>query len=167
MAEEIPEPSSPSDDNWRVVWVPTIADTAAPTVAEIEAGTPITYSLTPDGWSPTQSQAMIADGRLTLGQALERPGRKTKSLSIKYVDGPDGAGVVAADLLVEGTEGHVVVRRGVPNGEAFAAAQKVSVWPVQAGEQVEDPPTENGVDTISQVLAVTGVVQSRVAVAAA
>jgi hypothetical protein len=165
VTDETPQPSVASDDNWLVLWVPTIADTDAPTDAELLAGTKITYSLTPDGWNPSQSQATIADNRLTLGQALERPGRKTKSLTVKYVSGSEDD--VAADVLVEGTEGNIVVRRGVPNGTAVAAGQKVTIWPVKCGEQIENPPVENGVDTSSQTLFVTGVVKPRVAVVAA
>jgi hypothetical protein len=163
MVDEIPQGSVASDDNTLLLWVEDIADTSAPTVAELAAGTPITYSLTPDGWNPTQTQATISDPRYTLGQALERPGRKTKGLTVKYVYG--AADDVAADLLIEGTEGHVVVRRGIDNGTAIAAAQKVTVWPVECGEQIEDPAVENGVDTMSQTLFVRGVVKTRVAVA--
>lgn len=167
MADEIPQSSSPSDDNTTLVWVPTIAAAdGIPTVAEFNAGTKFTYSLTPDGWSPTQSQATVTDARYTLGQALERPGRKTKSLTIKYVVDDAGDDNVAADLFIEGTTGNIVARRGIDNGTAGVAAQLVSVWPVVAGEQIEDPAVENGVDTISQTLFVTGVVKTRVPLAA-
>lgn len=167
MADETPQSSSASDDNTTLVWVPTIAaSTGIPSLTEVNAGTKFTYSLTPDGWAPTQSQATIVDNRYTLGQALESPGRKTKALTVKYVVDEGADDNVAADLFLEGTAGFVVVRRGVDNGEAFAAAQKVTVWPVKCGEQIEDPAVENGVDTISQTLFVVGVVKTRVALAA-
>lgn len=162
MAIETPQASVASDDNTTLVWVPVIAsETGIPTVAELNGGTKFTYSLTPDGWAPAQTQATITDGRYTLEQVLERPGRKTKSLVVKYV-AAGGDADVAADLFIEGTTGVVVVRRGVPNAQAFTATDPVTPWPVQCGEQIEDPAVENGVDTISQTLFVTGVVQTRV-----
>jgi len=162
MGKENPQASVASDDNTTLVFVPTVASpTGIPSVSELNAGTKFTYSLTPDGWSPTQSQATIADGRYTLGQALERPGKKTKSLTVKYVAAGDESDV-AAELFVEGTPGVVAIRRGVPNLEAFTADHKITPWPILCGEQIEDPAVENGVDTISQTLFVTGVVQTRV-----
>ena len=140
--------------------VPTIAGPAI-TVSEFNAGTAITYSLTPDGWNPEQDQATVTDDRLTLAQTLQRPGKKTKGLTLKYVDATTGAALV----LTEGTSGFIVIRPLIPNATAVAAAQKVVVWPVLCGEQEDDGPVANGVFTKSQKLFVIGVV-TRQAVAA-
>jgi len=164
MALEVAPPSVGTEENLLIKWIPTIADTSAPTVAEWDAGTAITYSLTPSGWTPSGDQATVVDDRLTLAQAFERPGKKTKSLSVQYVYGSDED--VAADTLVEGTEGYIGVRAGVANGDAAAAAQKVTIWPVRCGEQIEDPPVANGVFTMTQKLFVIGEVKVRVPLAA-
>lgn len=158
---EATPPSVAAEDNVRIKFLDTIAaSTGIPTPTEFNAGTDITYSLTPDGWTPSQDQATIVDDRLTLAQALERPGKKTKGLTLKYVYGT--ATDVAAAELVEGTTGFLVVRVGVPNESAGAAAQKVTVWPILAGEQMEDAPPTNGVLTMSQKCFVTGEVLVRV-----
>jgi hypothetical protein len=160
MALETTPASTSTEDNYRIKFVPTIAG-AALAASEWTDGTDITYSLTPDGWTPTQDQAVVADDRLTLDQALERPGKKTKSLMLKYVDG--AAGAVA--VLIEGTAGFIAVRSMVANSETGAAAQKVVVWPVTCGEQMDDAPVSNGVFTKSQKLFVTGPVTRQVIIA--
>lgn len=165
MAQEVTPASVGAEDNLRIKFVAAIANVATPTVAEWEGGDDVTYSLTPDGWQPTQDQAVTVDDRLTLAQALERPGKKTKSLTLRYVYG--GATEPAADALVEGTAGYFIVRPAVANETAAAAGQKVTIWPVLTGEQVEEAPAANGVFTISQKCFVTGAVTPRVALVAA
>lgn len=165
MTLEVTPPSVGTENNLRIKFIDTITDASGvPDVSEWDAGIDITYSLTPDGWTPSQDQATVVDDRLTLAQALERPGKKTKGLSIKYVYGTDTD--VAADELIEGTAGYIVVRAGVANDTAGAAGQLVTVWPVLCGEQIEDPAVANGVFTMSQKLYVTGEVLTRVAVLA-
>ena len=164
MALETTPPSVGAEDNLRIKFVTTIANVNTPTVTEWEAGEDITYSLTPVGWQPTQDQAVAVDDRLTLAQALERPGKKTKSLTLRYVYG--GASEPAATELVEGTAGYFIVRPAVANEAAGAAGQKVTIWPVLTGEQVEDAPAANGVFTITQKCFVTGAVTQRVALVA-
>ena len=153
MTLETTPASTSTEGNYRIKFLPTIAGASA-TVAEFDDGDDITYSLTPDGWTPSQDQAVVQDDRLTLEQILERPGKKTKSLMVKYVDGATGA----ASVLIEGTAGFIIVRPIVPNETAGAAAQKYLRWPVLCGEQMDDAPTTNGVFTKSQKLFVTGAV---------
>jgi len=150
---EVTPASTSTEGNYRIKFVTTIAGAAA-TVAEFNDGTDITYSLTPDGWNPSQDQAVITDDRLTLEQILERPGKKTKSLMVKYVDSATGA----ATVLIEGTAGFILVRPIVPNETVGVAAQEYVRWPVTCGEQMDDAPTTNGVFTKSQKLFVTGAV---------
>jgi hypothetical protein len=148
----------------RIKFISTIASaTLAPTAAEWDAGADITYSLTPDGWNPSQDQATVVDERLTLAQTQERAGKKTKSLEVKYVDGAVAGS--AAVTLTEGTAGFIGIRPMVANATAGAAAQKVVIWPVTCGEQRDDAPVANGVFTKSQKLFVTGQV-TRVAMLA-
>ncbi|MFN4000867.1 hypothetical protein [Microcella sp.] len=153
MAQELVPASTQTTDNYRIKFVPTIAG-AAITVAELEDGDDITYSLTPDGWNPEQDQTVVTDERLTLEQVLQRPGTKTKGLTVKYIDGAAGA----ASVLTEGLAGFIVIRPLIANATDVAAAQKVVVWPILCGEQMDDAPVANGVFTKSQKLFVTGVV---------
>jgi hypothetical protein len=144
---------------YRIKVVDTIAG-AAITATEWDAGDDITYMLTPDGWNPSQDQTTVTDDRLTLAQALERAGKKTKSLTLKYIDGATNNA-----SLAEGTVTNVVIRPLIANSTAGAADQDVVVWPVTCGEQIDDPPVANGVFTKSQKLFVTGVVARQVMVA--
>ena len=154
MTLETTPVSYSTEGNYRIKLVDAIAG-AAITAAEFDGGDDLTYAFTPDGWNPAQSQVAVSDERLTLEQVLERPGKKTKSLSVKYVDTATGG---ATAVLVEGTAGFIVIRPNVANATAGAAAQKVVVWPVICGEQMDDPPVANGVGTKSQTLFVTGAV---------
>jgi len=154
MTLETTPVSISTEGNYRIKFVDVIAG-AAITAAEFDGGDDLTYSFTPTGWNPVQSQATVTDERLTLPQILERPGKKTKSLSVQYVVSATGG---ATAVLVEGTAGFIVIRPNVANATAGAAAQKVVVWPILCGEQMADPPVANGVDTTSQPLFVTGAV---------
>lgn len=153
MALENTPASVATEDNYRIKWVDAIAG-AAITAAEWDGGDDLTYSLTGDGLTTAQDQVTVTDERLTLAQTLERPGKKTKSLNLKYVKGS-----TASTTLTEGTAGFFVIRPAVANETAGAASQVVIVWPSLCGEQMEDAPVANGVFTQSQKIFVTGVVE--------
>jgi hypothetical protein len=164
MALETTPASVGTEGNHRIKFLATIGSgTLAPTVAEWDAAPDLTYSLMPDGWNPTQDQATVVDARLTLAQDLERPGKKTKTLDVKYVDSATAGS--ASVTLIEATAGYIVIRPKVANATAGAAAQKVVVWPILCGEQRDDAPVANGVFSQSQKLFVTGAV-TRVAMLA-
>jgi hypothetical protein len=160
LALETVPASSQSDGRWRIGFVES-ADSPL-SIADILVD--LTYSFTPDGFDYQVTQAVVADGRLTLEQNLEQPGKKSETLNVKYVTSADLGS--ATDTLVEGTEGYLVVRRGVPNATAWTAAQKVDVITFKAGAQRPDAPVENGVDTTSQTLYITAVTQKNVALVA-
>jgi hypothetical protein len=160
LAAEIVPVSSQSDGRWRIGFVDELGDPLS--IADITVD--LTYSFTPDGFDYQVTQAVVADGRLTLTQNLEQPGKKSETLNVKYVT---SATVDSATLtLVEGTEGFLVVRRGVPNETAWAAAQKADIITFKAGAQRPDAPVENGVDTTSQTLYITAVTQQGATLAA-
>lgn len=153
MALEPVPASSASDGRWRITYVPVGGN--ALSVAILNGGTskPITYSLTPDGYNHAISQAEATDPRLTLIQNLNRPGKVTETLEIKYVASADANS--ADTLFVAGLEGQLNVRRGVDNATVATVGQKADVVTFQAGVKRPDPPTENGVDTVSQTLYIT------------
>jgi hypothetical protein len=164
-------PATPADGNTKVLFVPAIANTSAPTVAELTAAGVVDVScyLTSDGWTPSLSEQVVSDERLCSTQIFEQPGRKTDSLDVVYIDNTNSANAAtfnkAADTLSEGAAGYMVVRRGIPYATAIAAGQKVTVYPVAAMTQNELPAEANSVSKIGQKLAVTGAVKRRVAVA--
>lgn len=149
--------SSQSDGRWKIAYVPS--GSAANSVAIINGGTSkaLTYSFTADGFNWTLTQATVEDKRLTLVQDLSRPGKVTEVLEVKYVDSTDTGS--AAVVLAAGTAGQLTVRRGVDNATAWTVAQTVDIITFVAGVPRHDPPTENGLDTVSQTLYITAPTQ--------
>lgn len=158
-AEAVPE-SVNSDGNLRITFT-ALADNPL-SAADLVAGADLTYSL--KTFTLTETQATVEDKRLTLTQDLTRPGKKTFKCEVQYVFGD--VGDVAGDTLAEGTKGHLSARYSVDNATAWTAAQIADVITFKAGAQRKDPPVENGVQTITQELFVTAVVQKDAAVAA-
>jgi hypothetical protein len=161
-------PSTPADGNVRVEFVTTIANTGAPTAAEINAGSSVDFScyITGDGFNPGLDEAVIADLRLCDVEVFEQPGRASRTLSITYIDNTNTADPNdAAETLIPGTTGYIVKRSGLAFDTAFAASQKVEVWPIKAGAFAPQPPEANSVLRRMQKLFVTARVQMDVAVA--
>ena len=151
MAAEIVPVSSQSDGRWRIGFVDLEDDPTS--IADILVD--LTYSFTPDGFDYQITQAVVPDGRLTLTQNLEQPGKKSETLNVKYVTSATAGS--ASLTLVEGTEGYLVVRRAIDNATSWTAAQKADIITFKAGAQRPDAPAENGVDTTSQQLFITDV----------
>lgn len=163
-------PSTPADGNVKVVWVPTLTAPEAPTVAELSGGTVIDLScyLTADGFTPGLDEQTIEDERLCDTETFEQPGRSSRTLEIVYIDNSNNTGLdnEALETLVPGTTGYFVVRRGKAYDDAFAAADKVDVWPLTAGQYSDQPPEANSVLKVGQKMFVTAKVRLRTAVAA-
>lgn len=165
-------PSTPFDGNMAVWIVPAIANTAAPTVAEITAGVDISCYLTPDGYAPTAEQATITDNRLCSTETFGQPGRKTRGLSLTGIDNTNSVHEAAfnemVEALPEGAEVFVVRRRGLPFDTPIAATtQKVSVLPIKPGMKQDVPPEENSVIRSTWPCFVVGTGHDDVVVAAA
>lgn len=162
-------PSTPADGNVKVAFVETLADPANPTTSELTAVGVVDLScyLTADGWTPGLDEQVITDDRLCSVQTFEQPGRSSRTLSIKYVENPTSAtDNKAYTTLAPGTQGFLVQRRGVAHDGAFAAADKVDVWPITAGQYDPQPPEANSVLKVSQKAFVTGTVHQGVSVGA-
>jgi len=163
--EEVP-PGQVSDGYGLVLFVPTIANPAAPTAAELAAGTKLTYSITGDGYNHTVTINTVTVNRLTLRQSLEYDGTISDTLEITYAYTNTDSDV-ARIVLAEGTTGYIVERWAVANDAPIAAADIVDVIPIKASVQRKNAPTTNAELTRTQKLNVTGTVQRDVAVAAA
>jgi hypothetical protein len=121
-----------SDGMIRVTWVPTIANIAAPTVAEINAGLRIDTTMTPDGLKVTPATADVDTSALSSTFNTAKAGRRTfdNSITLKKQD----TGDTAATTLVYQAVGYLVVRRSVTAGTANTIGDKVEVFPSQCGE---------------------------------
>lgn len=156
--------STPADGNVKVAFVPTIANTSAPTVTELTGASAVDLScyLTADGFTPGLDEAVISDDRLCDTETFEQPGRSSRTLQVTYIDNSNTDEVNDAyEALTPGSTGYVVVRRGKAYDNAFAADDKVDVWPVKCGQQNDMPPEANSVLKVTQKLFVTGRVAAR------
>lgn len=166
----MPEPTSVfADGNVKIAWVPTIANPAAPTATELNAGFDLSCYLTADGYTPGGDTATVTDDRLCSRQTFSKPGRRSETLTIGYVyQGQEDAAAdnEAFDTLKNLTTGYFVERWGADYEPDFATGDIVNVKPAQLDEQMEAPPEANSVLRINQNVFITGEVQRGVAVVA-
>lgn len=154
--------STPVDGKTTILFVPAIANAAAPTAAEISAGGTKDLScwITADGWSPSLSEDTISDQRMCDPQTYEQPGRYQRSLVVKFIDNPkasdQSANNVAKVTLAPGTAGFLVIRRGVTVGVAMTTGDAVEVWPCVMGQRDWQAPSANTVNQIQQKPFITG-----------
>lgn len=159
-------PGVVSDGNGLVLWVPTIANPAKPTVAELTASgvVPLTYSLFGDGFAHTTDVALIESTRYTLAQMIQAEGIETDKITVKYPY-TNTEEDVARTTLKRGTRGFIVERLAIANGEPIAADQILSiVAPITCGLAKGIPPTSNTELGKEQNLLVTGKVERDVVV---
>lgn len=151
--------------NETVIYVPTLADPTAPTVAELTGAGAIDLSCALRGFEPQAEQGSTQDIRLCSRETFENPGRINRSINdITYVYDPQAASGAAGnkhyEALEEGTIGYLVDRRGLDaRTAAVATGQKVDVYPVKLGAQRRvpvDPSTEGSKFEIMQKPFVTG-----------
>lgn len=133
------------DGKVKVALVDTISSIAAPTVAEMTAGTDITDQLTADGLVGFQPETAEVDTTSMLSTFdTKQPGRSSYSGSMLRFKKQDTDTVY--NTYVKGTATHVVVRRdGSAATVAFAADDAVEVYPVVCGEVSNMDPEPNSV----------------------
>ena len=153
MADSVEVASGPpavdQSGNLTLWWVPTISNVTAPTATEIGAAGAFrfTYSLTPEGWTPTAPTEKLDDQRLTAKQKKQSFGVTSPEIGdMIYVDSTDvnSFAVKGASL----TGGYIVERRNVPNATLIAASQKVRVWTVTLGPEGPGPVNGQGKFTL-------------------
>lgn len=128
-----------------VLWVPTIADPTKPTVAELAAGTPITYDLFgPTGYNlvPTETRRPIT--RYTLDQELDAEGTVKYALTLLYVFNRETPTDAETTIGVRGTAGFIVHFLGYQNGWDIAADDVITdLVPVRTSRSTVVPATTN------------------------
>ena len=113
-----------ADGEIKLQWVPTIANPAAPTVAELTGGTEITGLVrsleTPlEGNAPDASDVSSAFNKTVAG---------TYGGSVSAEMYRDDTADTAFTLFPRNTTGYLVIRRFGGSTVAFAAADEVEVW---------------------------------------
>jgi len=134
-------------DGQVTVWfVTTIADTTAPTVAELTAGDIISPYIAPGGMEGFEASTNEGDtSALDSTFNTKRPGRTAYSgtaLVLKKQSATDDAFDALSTKL---TDGYLVVRLGVAKATAATAAQEVQVYPVSTGQWTPLPPEADSV----------------------
>lgn len=132
-----------SDGNIRVAWVPAISNIAAPTVAELGGGILLQSTMTDDGLVNFRPEtADIKNTKLDSDFNTVDVGRTNITGSMLRFYKQDGTDTIY-DTLIKGQAGFVVVRRSLPSSTAWAADQKVAVYPAKCGETAWLDPEEN------------------------
>jgi hypothetical protein len=138
-----------TDGNTRVSFVPAIANIAAPTTAELNAGTLLQSTITSDGLMGFEAATGQVDNTaLNSTFNTNVPGRAAFSgtgLRLKKQTATD----TIFNLLTYGTAGFIVIRRSVLETTAWTAAQKVEVFPIICGYEKRLPP-ESGENSVEK-----------------
>lgn len=140
----------------RVAFVPTINSLSAPTVAELEAGTDLSPRLTPDGVAISADTGSIDATKLNSTANSAKAGRRSFSVSVTYTRGSAVEEVEIETSLVYRAVGFLVVRRDIAYSTAWAAAQKVEIYPVEVGEPNPAPPAPDSLQNVEVPMMVTG-----------
>lgn len=170
----MPVPASVSSDGTRrTVWLAGgAADPENVEAGELALGLDLSFYLVhgADGFNTARAQAQISDNRQGSSQDFQKPGRKSPTLSIRYVFNDTVPTENEAKVeLVEGAIGAFVHLFQVP--EVYDPATdgdytgfSYEYWPVQLGEQAPLPEEANALDRINQTVSVTGKVVTGVVV---
>ncbi len=136
----------PFEEFTKVIWVDIaddIGDTAAPTVAELGAGTDITCFLTKDGLKLGVTTAGVDGSSLCNRVDIESAGSVGYKPMIKGYRDRESGGDTLWNLIVWSDTGFLVVRRGIAYATAITAAQKVEVYPAQMGQKAPSDSSGN------------------------
>jgi hypothetical protein len=148
-------PDIVSDGKTRVSWVPTIASIAAPTTTELNAGMQLQSTLTAAGLSGLQPETAKVDTSSLASTFTTSVNGRTSfgdiELEFKKQSGTD----TIYDTLTRDTAGYLVVRTGIAESTAWAASQKVRVYPMQCGEVSHRDPEENSLERYGVPMTVT------------
>lgn len=158
----------------KYVFVPTIANVAAPTLAEVTGASSLdlTGYLYVEGFDGVTADTgrVTAPRRLSDTTTFESMGTTSYTISdLTYAFDPQAAalsnGKKAFEKLPEGTTGYLVRRRGIDRNTDMATGQFVSVFPVAFGAQTEvlTSTDEAGEVAIRQGAAITNTPTANVA----
>ena len=131
------------DGRVKVYWLTACAAVAAPTQAELNAGTALQGLITPDGLVINPSTGKVDTSNLASKFTTTRAGRRAFDISITFHH--DSVTDTAYLLTPYQANGFIAVRRGTDATIAWAAADKAEVYPVEALEPNQEDPKPDGV----------------------
>ncbi|GAB2951878.1 hypothetical protein GCM10027280_45330 [Micromonospora polyrhachis] len=149
-----------------VYWLPAVANLAAPTVAELNAGIKLSRILTKDGlpgWEPDTARVETTplDGKFNTNK-VGRSSFGDPMFRFKKQTGVD----TIYNTLVKEAEGIVAIRRDIDRDVAWAAGQPVEMYPAQCGETKRLAIEENTVSRYEVPITITDEPELRATVAA-
>lgn len=132
-----------SDGMTRVYWVPSIANIAAPTVAELDAGIALTSLITDDGMEGWEAEsARVPNTSLASTTDTERIGRDKLANPMLRFKAQSGSDTVKT-TLTRTTLGYIAIRRLLAETTAWTAAQNAQITPVECGRRKDLKPEPN------------------------
>lgn len=158
-------PDITADGKTRVYWVTTIANIAAPTTAELNAGISLQATLTADGlvgFKPETADVDTSSLASTFNTAVN--GRTSFSGTMLRLKKQSGTDTIFT-TLVRDTAGYVVIRRSIAETTAWASSQACEVYPSLCGEVARMDPEPNTVERYEIPIKVTSTPNLRAAVA--
>ena len=134
-----------SDGKTKVVWASSIANIAAPTTTELNAGSDFTTRITPDGLKLDPSTADVDTSSLASTFDTKTVGRIGFNVELTFKRGSTVGEDLPYTTLKYGVSGYLIVRRGVDYATAWASTQKCEVYPITCGEPQNSSPAANEV----------------------
>lgn len=171
MALYVP-PGVTAEGSVSVLWVPVIADPAAPKPTELTATGALNIScyLTKDGFGVTSEQETSTDERFCSKQVFETLGKIKETFDdLVYVyDSQNPASLThkAYVTLAPGSKGYLVIRWCKDNETAIAVGDVVDVYPVAMGTQTKRKPEANSNLHVQQKIVQIGFANKDVALVA-
>ncbi len=154
-----------ADGKTRVSWVPSIANIAAPTTAELNAGLLLQSLLTADGlsgWQPETAKVDTSSLASTFNTAVNgRTSFDSPMLRLKKQD----TGDTAYTTLIRDAAGYITIRSSIAQATAYAPSQAIRVYPVQCGEVAHVDVEENSLERYEVPMTVTSQPNLRAAIA--
>lgn len=135
----------------KVHFVPTIADTSAPTTAEIAAGTDLTTFVTKDGVQPNATNNRVDTGGIDDRFNPEIMGSWGAAFSLKCMR--DDTTDTAYETLVLDLQGYLVV--GYNSQGGIVTTDVVEVWPAEFGEPNMDNSAQDTKQTFMAEIAMS------------
>lgn len=122
-----------SDGMIKVGWVTTLSSLTSPTATQITAGVDLESFLTQDGLAIDPQTAKVDTAALNSTFSTERIGRGSATIELTFKH--QGLANPPWTTFASRPSGFLVIRYGVTVATDWAAAQKVDVWTVSAGDR--------------------------------
>ncbi len=156
-----------SDGNTRSAYVPSIANIAAPTTTELNAGILLQSVITADGLMGFEPETADVDTS-ALDSTFDTVNIGRDSFSgtgLRMKKQNPTASDTAYNTLTRGTAGFIVIRRDVASTTAWASTQKVEVYPIICGQTKRLTPEANTVARYEVPTKITSTPELRATVA--